>query len=141
MKYDIVYSCGHSGKVELFGKNSEREKRLLLLEQDLCPECCRNEQLQQAVASSHGYPELSGTEKQVNWALTLRIAFVQQSETYKSKVRIEDQPSVQAALDHLIKTKTNAGWWIDHREAFVPRTLAEAFSEINDMQKQEHDMK
>ena len=28
MKYDITYSCGHTGTVELYGKTSERESKI-----------------------------------------------------------------------------------------------------------------
>ena len=39
-KYDVTYSCGHTGIVELFGKNSERERKLQWFsESGLCPEC------------------------------------------------------------------------------------------------------
>jgi len=39
-KYDITYSCGHKGTVELFGKTSERENKIAWYERDgLCPEC------------------------------------------------------------------------------------------------------
>lgn len=40
MKYDITYSCGHNGTVELFGKGSERERKINFFERcGLCPEC------------------------------------------------------------------------------------------------------
>lgn len=28
MKYDITYSCGHEGTVDLWGKVSERERKI-----------------------------------------------------------------------------------------------------------------
>ena len=28
MKYDVTYSCGHTGTVELYGKTSERESKI-----------------------------------------------------------------------------------------------------------------
>lgn len=40
MKYDIVMSCGHTDTVELFGKTSERERRINSMMKDgLCREC------------------------------------------------------------------------------------------------------
>lgn len=40
MKYDITYSCGHAGTVELFGKGAEREKKIYWYENSgMCPEC------------------------------------------------------------------------------------------------------
>lgn len=40
MKYDITYSCGHEGRVELFGKTSDRERKIYWYESSaVCPEC------------------------------------------------------------------------------------------------------
>ncbi len=41
-KYDVTYSCGHNGTVELFGKTSERENKLnWYAAYGLCPACYR----------------------------------------------------------------------------------------------------
>lgn len=38
--YDVNYSCGHSGKIQLIGPGRDRENRLAWLERDgLCPDC------------------------------------------------------------------------------------------------------
>lgn len=40
MKYTITYSCGHEGTIELFGKGSERQRKIDYMERcGLCPEC------------------------------------------------------------------------------------------------------
>ena len=39
-KYDVTYSCGHTGTVNLAGKNTERERQIAWMEQEcLCPDC------------------------------------------------------------------------------------------------------
>lgn len=38
-KYDINYSCGHSGVIVLQGKTSERERQIEWRESGVCPEC------------------------------------------------------------------------------------------------------
>ena len=48
MKYDVTYSCGHEGRVELFGKTTDRMKKIEWLETTLCPECYAREQAQKA---------------------------------------------------------------------------------------------
>lgn len=48
MKYNITYSCGHEGRVELFGKITDRMKKIEWLETTLCPECYAREQAQKA---------------------------------------------------------------------------------------------
>lgn len=40
MKYNITFSCGHTGTVELFGKDKERHKKLEYFQENgLCSEC------------------------------------------------------------------------------------------------------
>lgn len=51
MKYDITYSCGHTGIVELTGKGTEREKRIhFLTEYGLCPDCYKNKKQEEKKA-------------------------------------------------------------------------------------------
>ena len=40
MKHNVIYSCGHSGEVELFGPSKERERKLKWYQTSgLCPKC------------------------------------------------------------------------------------------------------
>lgn len=40
MKYSITYACGHEGTVDIWGKGSERERKINFFERcGLCPEC------------------------------------------------------------------------------------------------------
>lgn len=44
-KYDVTYSCGHEGTVDLFSKTSERERKLAWYEHTgVCPECYKKQQ-------------------------------------------------------------------------------------------------
>lgn len=31
MKYEVTFSCGHTGTVQLYGKGDERERRFVIL--------------------------------------------------------------------------------------------------------------
>ncbi len=43
-KYEVKFSCGHTHTVELFGKMSERERKIKYLEEHgICPECRERE--------------------------------------------------------------------------------------------------
>ena len=43
-KYNITYSCGHEGTVQLFGKNEERDRKIKYYEEfGLCPECYKKQ--------------------------------------------------------------------------------------------------
>lgn len=37
--YDITHTCGHDERIELFGKTSERERRIEWLQERPCTEC------------------------------------------------------------------------------------------------------
>lgn len=40
MKYDVIFSCGHKGEVELLGKHADRERKIKFFEESgLCEEC------------------------------------------------------------------------------------------------------
>lgn len=44
MKYCVNFSCGHEAQIELFGKVSERERKIAYFEKfGVCP-CCYQEQ-------------------------------------------------------------------------------------------------
>ena len=45
-KYDVTYNCNHEGTVELFGKTTDRMKKIEWMEENLCPECYAREQAQ-----------------------------------------------------------------------------------------------
>lgn len=114
MKYEIKHSCGHIETVELFGKGEERERKIKWLESQPCFECQKAEAnaKAEAEAKENGYPELTGTEKQVAWANTLRQQFV---DSYNEKFGASNDQNFAYFLNWLIANKTEAKTWIDNR--------------------------
>lgn len=42
MKYDVIFKCGHEERIELFGKTSERERKIEYFQNCcICSECRR----------------------------------------------------------------------------------------------------
>lgn len=81
-KYTINHECGHQAEVQLFGKHSERDRKIAWLEGQDCPSCRstrlaagRAAQAEQDGQTAHlaGLPVLQGSEKQVAWAETIRL--------------------------------------------------------------------
>lgn len=70
MKYYVTHRCGHEEMVELFGKGSERERRIARMEAEECPEC--RARLAAERDEAKGYAALKGTPKQVAWASDIR---------------------------------------------------------------------
>jgi len=61
LKYNITFSCGHTGTVELFGKDKERHKKLEYFQENgLCSECykkmMREEEQAQPLTTPTGKP-------------------------------------------------------------------------------------
>lgn len=116
MFYDVTHSCGHIERVSLYGPGKVREWRIKQLEQELCPECravefankCEEDAKK---AKELELPVLSGSEKQVAWAETIRIGFVNAYENYYAQSDPGYSEYVEAAL-----RETRAKWWIDNRD-------------------------
>lgn len=84
-KYTIDHSCGHEQTHDLIGRHKDRDRKIAWLETTLCADCYRakiererEEQAQKAAqdAQEVGLPDLTGTEKQIRWALQLRSEFL-----------------------------------------------------------------
>ena len=98
MKYDITYSCGHTGTVELYGKTSERESKIRWYETTaVCPECYKKQQEETAkTITKYDLPELGGSEKQVAWAKKLMESAITVLETEGRKTAEEQAPTEAA---------------------------------------------
>ncbi len=98
MKYDITYSCGHAGTVELYGKTSERESKIRWYETTaVCPECYKKQQEAAAeTTTKYELPELEGSEKQVAWAKKLMESAITVLETEGRKTAEEQAPTEAA---------------------------------------------
>lgn len=132
MKYTVTYSCGHTGDVQLYGKTSEREWKIEWMERSgLCPDCykakmeaertkehARQDAKAAAGIKHYGYPELTGTEKQIKWAKALREEAI---TAVFDELAACDFPCNEQKLDTMIQmqivnTHTDSRFWIDNRE-------------------------
>ncbi len=138
--YDVTYTCGHSARVNLIGPHRVRERRLERLRQDCCRDCwlAREHAAAQARTAAENWPAwTAGTPAQQRWAESIRAHLLDSLDTvYQDKrQRIEsdaraeqEDPSVTSAnLERLaavyaagraslIEERTDAKWWIDHRD-------------------------
>ena len=141
MKYDITYSCGHQGEVDLFGKSRDRERKVKYLETCICPACQAKKIKKEA--KDAGLPELEGSEKQIHWALEIRKFQVGKLEDSVSEM-ISDLENKELTVDisadlvaycindaaKELKNQTSAHWWIYHREDDMGIMLAEMVMEM-----------
>lgn len=73
-KYEIHHCCGHVRTVNLYGKTADRNRTIEWLESQPCPDCKREEENEANAkkAAAENRPVLTGSEKQVAWANTIR---------------------------------------------------------------------
>lgn len=166
MKYEVKHICGHTREVTLFGPTRDREHKLEWMETILCPECQRAqaEQQERERTKEMGLPELTGTEKQVSWATTIRLEKLdiltnkqeeiqKRIEEYKQYIKREGlsedriakaKARLEAANHNMwlvteiisgLSGITEAHWWIENRSADL-EGLANAFKALQDAEKE-----
>lgn len=135
-KYQVTHSCGHEQTHKLIGKHKDRERKLEWLATTLCAECyaakrdADNKVASDAAAEAAqatGLPALTGSEKQIAWAETLRRTFLRDLDQIVAARRgVRDERYSEAAwaeiCDALVlladepRSWTQARQWIDSRE-------------------------
>lgn len=111
MKYDILHSCGHVTTVQLYGKAELREKKQQSLEKEICDECFKRQETQKDEAK--GYPELTGTQKQINWAKKLRRKQFEAIEAKLEKYNNHPQKNEAEKFKKFLLTITNSTVFIN----------------------------
>ncbi len=137
MKYDGIYSCGHEGVIDIIGSTKDRGWKKEHEFSQLCPECRKKahqleleekNRLAMEAAIEMELPLLTGSEKQVAWATTIRNEYINKVSRIASanpdkKVKVNDMIITAAewskAFDILLVEQTSARFWIDNRASSV----------------------
>ena len=148
-KYDVTYACGHSGTIQLYGPTSQREKQLEIAALRLCPECYRKKKEAERAAinkeaekksEAEGLPELTGSEKQVAWANTIRLKKMEGIDAWIEEIQRKGQlggivrpadgekyksplEEMQEGEKFLLENMTEARFWIDNRYSMPSEIL------------------
>ena len=114
MLYEVKYACGHVGTVNITGKSSERENRLNYLATCDCVDCykAKKEQECQAFEAAEKLPQLSGSEKQIAWAKTIRREKLNEIKEFLNRFKSDDGTK---AFEDWAKNQSSAVFWIDNR--------------------------
>lgn len=157
--YYGTYSCGHEGRVNIIGPTKDRQRKSDWHFSGLCPECYKKQLEEERAAANKEaaeksaemeLPTLTGTEKQIAWANTLRIRFVEEfNETFFGRKRnkvtlwdeggnpvMEEVSTIYASFDWGIKSKVEARFWIDQRANSVTRTVFNLVEEFKRLKKE-----
>ena len=156
--YDITHACGHDERIELFGKTSERERRIEWLQERPCTECWKKERAAEAEAAmiveklgdeaadavnalSNASCTLEGSAKQVAWAEDIRSKCIARAldRLRDLAARLPGEATAQQsaalaarcnALASVIASKTSAAWWIDNRDDIDKAVVREAIKSL-----------
>lgn len=137
-KYNVTHRCGHEVTVELFGKETDRARKIEWLSGQDCPECRKAAQKAAEVAANEKLAalprniaatvELVGSEKQIAWANTIRESAVNQInaliEKQKAVAPAENIKIVIDRLGKILDKQTSAAAWIDARNSFSTPEMA-----------------
>jgi hypothetical protein len=149
----VTFSCGHKGYLEYYSfmKSAEKRSRVEWAEKEgLCPECFaakakEEREAKYAAAASaaqkqsdeYGLPNLTGTEKQINYANTLRNEIwadvlkakeghAQRMEKFREELSAEDYEKTEEmwaesiwTLDYVFQNFTDGHYWIEKFKGFV----------------------
>jgi len=117
---EVNYSCGHTERIQFYGPGKERDRKQEWMERGVCPDCYRaqkdEEKRQENERAANlkneiGFVDLTGSEKQIAWAVSIR------QKMYENLCkRFSPVPGFGYSLMvEAINLETSAKWWIDNR--------------------------
>lgn len=156
------FSCGHEGRVNVIGPMKDRQWKIDKRFEGLCPECYekqkkeereRRENEAKEQTEEMELPELTGSEKQVKWAITLRVDAIRKmneyietlSERNPEKIRLDDYDDTRIrtsksellqCVDYACTDKVHSKFWIDNRYSAYDM-LVLLLNELREKEKQE----
>lgn len=146
-QYSVTYSCGHTSTKQLFGKETDRQRYIAwAADRGVCTDCAavNASQAVEALETEHGLPPMTGSEKQIAWARTIRAtkitdlladyertiaAYERVNGPMTIDVRAKGDDNLNAVMQ-VIATTTEARWWIDRRDETAKAIAGAIFKEI-----------
>jgi len=126
MQYPITHTCGHTETHHLYGSYADRERKAVWLKTVPCLACKRDSERDAAAAAMSDLPALTGTDKQIAWATTIRADIISRIDDVVAKGEAAGGvlPQDLAAKIAAVKGQASASWWIDHRASTLAQVLS-----------------
>ncbi|MEU9354953.1 hypothetical protein AB0D65_29160 [Streptomyces griseoloalbus] len=137
-KYTVTRKCGHDERVDLIGPHKKREQTLERMEGSDCYACVEAQREKKnaenaAAAKAAGWPALTGSERQVAWAETLRAAAVEElrsSASWWAEKYPEAPGDPLPFIETAMLAVESASWWIDNRHELVDAGVSLAGADV-----------
>ena len=141
-KHTIDHACGHQSVQDITGPVRERPGRQSRMAERNCPDCRNAEQDRANQASAQGNDEagltpLTGSQKQVAWAESVRADICRRTEEWIAEMlekavkagtpqsELEQGEARYRDLYQKVREMNQASWWIDRRSDQVTWILKE----------------
>lgn len=149
-RYTVEHVCGHTQDINLFGKHKDRDGRLARMRAESCPACLsktRREAITTRAAEirdsglDSSWAKLQGTERQVEWAITIRVAkltpVVERAIVAESSLDDPETTDAQRVIvDKWLRAVNwlqrceQASWWIEARDDGADGLLRRAMDSL-----------
>lgn len=127
-KEKVTHRCGHDSEVSVFGPYRDRAGKLDWHASQDCPDCRRAaleaKRAQATVqateqATADGLPTLTGTDRQVEWAVTIRQSIIADTDALGARVATHPEAPMAQVWDEYrawLVGQVIAAWWIERRD-------------------------
>ncbi|MEU7590601.1 hypothetical protein AB0A95_30465 [Micromonospora sp. NPDC049230] len=135
----ITRSCGHPEQVQIHGSNThgQRDRRAQRLASEPCAKCQstgRAELNARAadVAEHAGWPQLTGSARQVGWAQTIRVDMLTAlADTLAATAPASVVGQVTSLYTAVLLRQTDAPWWIANKARDGARLAARLMTDAD----------
>ncbi|HZK57037.1 MAG TPA: hypothetical protein VFD17_01905 [Clostridia bacterium] len=139
--YHGTFSCGCEGRVNVIGPAKDRQWKIDRKFEGMCEDCWEKHMKEQReIANAEAaekakemeLPELTGSEKQIAWANTLRQGLLDSFYEFMGNERRMERLSendglseedVARILDYILENKTNSRFFIDNRNEDIRQII------------------
>ena len=145
--YTIKHTCGHEIDQQIYGPDTrgQRQFKANRLADQPCSDCQaaaraagQAAQNRLSAAESAELPTLTGSERQIAWATTIRLGFMEQIQEWAAErtatarshgstdEQIETFAGQVATTSAWMLGQTSASWWIDRRTDTIGTLVRQA---------------
>lgn len=131
-KYDVTFSCGHTQRIELYGKEVDRRKKIEYFEREgLCSDCYKKTlRSPEEPVIENGCLVLDYAEHDANGTRRVKTGYKEGQMTYR-EVPPEKDFTVRIPLAEMAGSEKQVKWATDIKIKFIKEKLQKAMENID----------